>query len=355
MLSYLAIMNLQPIGTALASYGMSGKIFHAPFLERHEGFRLKLILERSKTLSKEKYPNAEIVNSFEEVLSDEEIDLVVVNTPTCLHFEMCKQALLAGKNVVVEKPFTSTVAEGEELIELAQKMKLILTVYHNKRLEGEVLTIKELIGKGKFGDLKTIKLALHRYRPEIGAKKWKEEQNPGAGLLYDIGSHMVDFALVMFGDPISIDADLQIQRKDGQVIDYFSINMFYKGFEVNLLSDMLTNEKKPSITVEGSKGSFVKYGHDPQQVNLAKGVIDWEGVGKDSPTNYGTFTSTELTAEDESVEVIKTKEGTYKDFYQNLFEVFNKESSLFVTPQQALKVVKVIEEVLIAAEQGKLE
>ncbi|MFT6716086.1 MAG: scyllo-inositol 2-dehydrogenase (NADP+) [Saprospiraceae bacterium] len=328
------------IVTALASYGMSGRVFHAPFLELHVGFELKLILERSKTLSRGRYPKATIVNDFQKILIDSEVELVIINTPTCLHFEMCKQALLAGKNVVVEKPFTSTVAQGEELIALAEKKDLLLTVYHNKRLEGDVLTVKELIDNKKFGDLKFVNLALHRYRPEIGVKRWKEEKNPGAGLLYDIGSHMIDFSLMMFGYPQKIRADLQIQREHGQVVDCFSIDLIYDRFQVNLFSDMLTKETKPSIVVEGSKGVFVKYGHDPQELNLSKEKIDWTHLGDDLLCNYGSFTSSDSGVS----ETIKTKTGTYMGFYQNLSKVFAGEASLLVSAEQALQVVKIIEE-----------
>jgi len=333
-------MKSKRIVTALASFGMSGRVFHAPFLERSEDYELKLILERSKALSSVKYPDTAIIRSFQEIVEDYEVTLVIVNTPTYLHYQMCKQALLAGKNVVVEKPFTSTVAEGEELISIAKDKGLILTVYHNKRLEGDMKTVKKLIENGSFGELKSFKLALHRFRPDLGPKKWKEEKNPGAGLLYDIGSHMIDIALQFFGKPESINADLQIQRSGGQVVDYFSIDMNYDGFIVNLFSDMLTEEILPSLVVEGSKGRFVKYGHDPQEVNLSKEVIGWNDLGLDNPANYGSLVSVGSGIS----EVIKTKNGSYVDFYCNLAKIIRGDANLLVTAEEGLEVVKVIEE-----------
>lgn len=332
-------MKNEAIVVGLASFGMSGSVFHAPFIEKNLNFRLKLILERDKNLSREDYPKAKIVSSFSEILKDKEVELVIVNTPTYLHYEMTKLALLAGKHVVVEKPFTTTSKEGEELIQISRSKNLLLSVYHNKRLEGDFKTIKSLLKENRLGTLINFQIALHRYKPEIGAKKWKENNFSGAGLLYDIGSHLIDQCLQLFGWPLDVNADLQIQRKDGKVIDYFCITLKYKGFNAIILSDMLTKEHKATYTIVGTKASFVKYGKDPQEMRLSKGKVDWDILGEDIEENHGTLTLIDT----RNSKIIKTQDGYYMEFYQNIFEALRKGAPLLVTPEQALDVIKVIE------------
>jgi len=338
-------MNNSILHVGLASFGMSGRIFHAPFIERNPKLNLKLILERTKSNSKKLYPNARIVRVFSEMLHDVEIDLIVINTPSYLHFEMAKQALAAGKHVVLEKPMTATSKEGAMLIKIAKERNLLLAVYHNKRLEGGFKTVKKLLEEGRLGEVTNCHISLHRFKPEIGPKVWKEGNFPGAGLLYDLGSHLLDQCLHLFGWPLKIDADLQIQRKNSQVIDYFSLLIHYKNFDVVLVSDMLTKEKKPSFYITGTKASFLKYGKDPQEERLSEEVIEWENIGADFEENYGLLTLNESGKS----EKVKTEQGSYEDFYTNVVDALQLGVPLDITPIQALDVIKVIEWVLETA------
>ncbi|EAR01980.1 Gfo/Idh/MocA family oxidoreductase [Maribacter sp. HTCC2170] len=332
-------MSNSKIKVGLVSYGMSGRIFHAPFIEQHPNFELRLILERTKSNSKEAYPNATIVRSFDALIKTDEVDLIVVNGPTYLHFEMAKAALEAGKHVVLEKPMTATVQEGEALIALAKKHNVQLAVYHNKRFEGGFKTIQKLLATDRIGTVQDCTLAIHRFRPEIGPKAWKEDPHPGAGILYDIGSHLIDQVLMLFGWPVDLKADLQIQRANGKVVDYFKITFLYADFKATIVSDMLTNTPKPSISLLGTKGSFVKYGYDPQESRLAKHPIVWEGIGEDLVENYGTLT----TIKTNTTEKITTENGDYGQFYQNVYEVLNGDAALIIPPVEALDVIKIIE------------
>ncbi len=331
-------MNDSQINVGLASFGMSGRIFHAPFIERNPNFNLKLILERTKTNSIKHYPNARVVREFDELINDEDVELIVVNTPNYLHFEMAKAALLAGKHVVVEKPITVTKKECEELIQIAKKKELVLAPYHNRRFDGGYKTVKKLISENRLGTLSNCRITMHRFRPEIGPKVWKEEEYPGAGLLYDLGSHLIDQCLDLFGWPLAVGADLQIQRKNSKVIDYFCITLQYENFNAEIVSDMLTKEGKPSYSFTGSRASFVKYGIDPQEERLGERVINWEKLGKDPEENYGT-----LTNNIGNTERIKTQDGDYGQFYQNVFETIRMNAPLLITPEQALNVIKLIE------------
>ena len=332
-------MSNSTIKVGLVSFGMSGRIFHAPIIERNPNFELKLILERTKSNSKATYPNATIVRSFEALINSKEVDLIVVNGPTYLHFEMAMAALEAGKHVVLEKPMTATVTEGEALLALAKKNGLHLAVYHNKRFDGGFKTIQKVLFSGRLGKVKECCIAVHRFRPEMGPKAWKENPYPGAGILYDIGSHLIDQVLVLFGWPLGIEADLQIQRAHGQVIDYFKITFVYADFKATIVSDMLTKERKPTFSLVGTKGRFVKFGHDPQESRLAQLPIPWEGLGADVAANYGVFTHLETN----TTEKITTENGDYGEFYANLYDVLQCDKKLIIPPEQALDVIKVIE------------
>lgn len=335
-------MSQKPITVGLSSFGLSGRVFHAPFLEKSDGFVLKSILERSKNNSEKLYPNATIVRSFDEIINDPEIELVIVNTPSYLHYDMTKQALLAGKHVVVEKPFTTTSAEAEELIKIAADANLTLAVYHNRRLDGGYKTLRYLLAYHDFGAIEEIQMNIPRYRPEIGPKEWKEGEYAGSGLLYDLGSHLIDQCLVMLGDPQSIEADLQIQRKDSKVIDYFKIDMIYKDFKVILSSDMFSKEPVPTYTIKGEHSSYIKFEMDPQEEQLGNDVIDWEQLGIDDPENYGVIID-HKTKEESSV---PTRRGTYSYFYDSVFDAIRDNEPLIVKPEEALQVIKTIEKVL---------
>ena len=326
------------IKTALCSYGMSGRVFHAPVIAACKNINLAVILERTKTESAERYPNAAIARSFEEIIHDSSINLVIVNTPNQLHYPMAKAALLSGKHVVIEKPISTTVQESEELVQLASQKGLHLFVFHNKRFEGDYLYIKALLEANTLGDLKHVELRFDRYRPEIGPKKWKEDKLPGAGLLFDLGPHLIDQALTIFGKPNHIKSDLRIEREHSQVTDAFDLDFEYETFTVRLGASMLVNTPVPKIKIEGSKGAFIKYGADPQESQLINGLTPL------SP-NYGIDNSqqAELTINNQTSKVILPK-GNYLDFYNNVAEVILNKKAPLVKLDEALEVMKIIEE-----------
>ena len=329
------------INTALTSFGMSGQVFHAPFLLHNPYFTITKILERTKNNSATKVPNSKIVRTYQEILKDSEIDLIVVNTPNYLHFEMAKQALEYGKHVVLEKPFTNTVKEGKELIELAKKKGLVLSVYHNRQFDSGHKTVKQIIDRKLLGDLKLFEVHFDRFRPEIGPKKWKEEENPGAGILFDLGSHMIYEALSLFGMPKSIYADLQIQRKDGVVNDYFDIKLRYNSLTAGLQSGMLMKEAGPKYVLHGDKGSYIKYGNDPQEEQLLNGIYPGsKNYGIEEKSNWGILNN------ENGRGVYQTLPGTYQDFYENIYHVIAKGKELLIKPEEALDVIYLIEKAI---------
>ena len=215
------------INVALASYGMSGKVFHAPLLSAHPHFRLYKVLERNRSESAEDYPEVLIAKQYEELLSDESVDVVVVNTPNPHHYDMATAALEAGKHVVVEKPFTNTTEEAKRLIALAEKERKLLTVFQNRRWDSDFRTIQSLLAADVLGDVVEYEAHYDRFRNYIEPDTWKEEDGPGAGILYNLGSHMIDQALVLFGMPQTLFAKLGIQRAGGQAPDAYHLVLDY--------------------------------------------------------------------------------------------------------------------------------
>lgn len=329
----------KPIVTALASYGMSGQVFHAPFIEAHPGFQLKHIVERTNSFSAERYPLSHIARSFEEVLNDDEVELVVVNTPNQLHAPMAQQALLAGKHVIVEKPFSITVEEGKEVMKLAAQQHRTLNVFHNKRFEGEFKTVRQLILDKALGKLSLFETHFDRYRPEIGPKKWKEEDVPGAGLLYDLGPHMIDQALVLFGWPKAITGDLQKQREGSQVIDYFHITLHYEQHDAIVTAGMFAQGPVMKYLIKGSEGVYTKYGADPQEALLKQGVLpttyDW---GKEASSQWGKITN-----QKGEETFVPTTAGSYMDYYESIYQTIRNNAAQAVHAEEALDTVLVIE------------
>ncbi|MDO3380651.1 Gfo/Idh/MocA family oxidoreductase [Gilvimarinus algae] len=323
---------------ALASYGMSGRIFHAPFIEQHPGLVLHSILERSQSLARERYPNAKIVRDFAALLEDPAIDVVVVNTPNTLHYPMARAALEAGKHVIVEKPFTVSVDEGKALIELAEQRQLMLSVYHNRRLQSGHLTVRQLLERGELGQLNTFATHIDRYRPEPGPKKWKEDPNPGAGLLYDLGSHLLDEAAMLFGLPLAVTADLRCEREHGQVCDYFQLRLDYPRHKCLLSASMLAREPGPAYLLHGDKASYLKAEGDIQESLLAAGAIpDTDHWCREQPHQWGLLHS------EQGRSAYPTVDGRYQDFYDNIYRHLSAGQPLKVLADQALVTIGLIE------------
>ena len=256
------------IKTALVSFGMSGKVFHAPFIASNPHFTLVGSWERSSKNIEAAYPGTKSYSSYEEILSDASIDLIVVNSPNDSHYTYTKQALLAGKHVVCEKAFTITAAEAQELDDIAKQKRLKLAVYHNRRYDADFLTIQQLIKEDAIGDFLDVQISFERYRTTLSPKKHKESVTPGAGLLYDLGPHLVDQAILLSGMPLAVFADIRITRKVGIVDDYFHLILYYPGHRITLTSGMVFMTQLAGYKIYGTKGCFIKNRSDVQEADL---------------------------------------------------------------------------------------
>lgn len=344
---------MDPIRTGLAAYGLSGKVFHAPFLIHNPVFELVAVVERTKNESANLQPAPQIVRSFDALLDDESIELIVVNSPSGLHYEMTKKALLAGKHVVVEKPFTDTSAQARELIELASEQQLLLSVYHNRRLESGFLTAQKLLQEKALGKITQFRTCVDRYRPQLGPKVWKETANPAAGLLYDFGSHMIDEALMLFGRPSRLYADIRCQRDGATASDYFVLRFDYDNplgeFCAEMRASMVAQAPTPHYMIHGDQGSYVKANSDVQEAMLQAGAQPFEpNWCAESQADWGQLYQGAKVVDYPSVN------GRYCDYYDNIAEVLLEGAKLLVHPEQAFEVIELLELCQQSAAQGRV-
>jgi len=333
---------MKKINVGIASFGMSGKVFHAPLLAANNGYNLVGIVERNRDHSKEKYPNAHIFRSFDELLAFPNIELVIVNTPNEFHYSMGKQALEAGKHVVMEKPFTNTSAEAEELIQIAKQQNRILSVFQNRRWDSDFLTVKKLVHDQLLGRLVNYEAYYDRYRKEVKSGTWKEEEKEGSGILYNLGSHLIDQALILFQNPTSISATLSKQRANSLVYDAYDVILFYPNKHVRLRSSYLVRELGPRYILHGTNGSFVKHGLDVQEEDLIQGKsinsLDW---GHELQKNWGILNTSLNDLHFRGT--ITSIAGNYSLFYDKLYKAICFGEEVPVKAEEAMNVIRVIE------------
>jgi scyllo-inositol 2-dehydrogenase (NADP+) len=345
-------IKMQKIKTALLSYGMSGKVFHAPFLSIHPGFELLGSWERSKKLIQEDYPNVRSYPTF-EVLLDDDIDLVIVNTPVETHFEYAKKVLLAGKHAIVEKAFTTTVAEAQELAALAKEKGLKLAVFQNRRWDSDFKTVKKVVSDKVLGEIVEAEFHFDRYNPNLSVKVHKETANSGAGILKDLGPHLIDQALSLFGLPQSVFADTRVTRADSLVDDYIDILLYYPDFRVRLKASFFVREAIPSYIIHGKKGSFLKVRGDVQEDDLKLGKKpNLDTWGKEAKSKEGIL-HTDIN-NDVLNENIPTLQGNYYDFFDAVYDSISNNAPEPVSAQDGVHVMQIIEAAIQSNEQKKV-
>ncbi len=334
------------IRVGLIGFGVGGQIFHAPVLTTVKGLELvKIRATKPEQISvaKAKYPQARIVSTSEEICSDENIDLVVITTPNTSHYALAMQALKAGKHVVVDKPFTITTVEADDLISFAAKRNQILSVYHSRRFDSDFYTIQKIINNGLLGDIVEFESRYDRFRNFLKPGAWREEDAPGTGILYDLGSHLIDQAQALFGLPEAVSADLRIQRKDGKAIDNFEVILHYPGIKASLKAGMLVRESLPRFILSGTNGSFVKYGMDVQEEALKAGFtpLTKDKWGVEPVDIWGTI-NTDV-KDQHFVGRIESEKGNYAAFYLNICNAISGKENIIVTPLEARNNVRIIE------------
>jgi len=331
------------VRVGLIGFGLAGQAFHAPVIRGVTGMELACILERRGTRAREKYPDVRVVRSLEELLADKEIQLCVIATPNDSHFELARACLLAGRDVVVDKPFAPTLAESEELVRLASDRGRLITVYQDRRWDGDFQTVKKIVESGRLGTVVEYECRFDRFRLEPKANAWRERSDqPGAGVLFDLGPHVIDQALVLFGEPQSITASAFCQRETSRVDDSFDVCLEYSGLRAMGRARIIAFAPGPHFLIHGTKGSFVKYGMDPQEALLRGDDFpqgtDWSANwGDEAESLWGT-----LSPVGEPSVKVRTERGDYRGFYANVRDAIEKKSALEVTPEQALRTMRAV-------------
>ncbi len=329
------------IKVGLVGYGMAAKVMHAPFLKTLPEYEVISVVERNREESKHLFPQAKIVRSIDELLQTD-IDLAIITTPNDTHFPYAQQALAAGKNVVLEKPFTNESEEALQLIEAAKRAKKILSVFQNRRYVADFITIREILDKKLLGDIHEFEGHYDRYRPQAKPNAWREEKKAGSGILYDLGAHLIDQALCLFGLPATITADIRNQRAHAQVDDYFDVCLDYGFTKVILKASMLVREPGPRYMIHGTKGSFIKNGEDPQEARLKSGELpvspDW-GI---EPEELSGLLHTEINGE-----TVRKKyashAGNFGGYYKNLYNTIVNGTELKEKPEHGYNTIRIIE------------
>ena len=324
------------LNVGLVGFGFAGKVFHAPVIRAVDGLLLTTIVQRHGPPDP-RYPDVEFVHSVDEMLK-RNIDLVVVATPNTSHHPIAKQALLAGRHVGVDKPFAPTLAEAHDLVETAQRQKRIVTVYQDRRYTGDFATVQQVVGEGTLGHVALFESHFDRFRPEQKPNAWREEPLPGSGVWFDIGPHLFDQALLLFGIPEAIGADIRIEREGGRIDDAFDVTLYYRHARAVLRASMLRPPVGPTWIVNGTKGSFVKSGMDPQEAALKEGRTpdepDWD---TDPPELYGKLITSNAT------QTVPTLRSSFARYYENARDAMLGRAELAVSPEWSLDVMRGLE------------
>lgn len=344
---------MAPISTALLSFGMSGRVFHAPFLHVHPGFDLSAVWERTTPRAAAIYPSIRSVRRLEEILEDPSIELVVVNTPTSTHFDYTRQVLLAGKHAIVEKAFTVSVNEARQLQQMAEERGLCLSVFQNRRYDSDYLTVKKMAESGMLGELLEAEFHFDRYKAALSPKLHKEMPLPGAGLLYDLGPHLIDQALFLFGFPDALFADIRTLRPGSVVDDCFELLLYYPRLRVRLKSGYHYREPIPAYTLFGTRGSFHKSRADVQERDLQAGISplapDWGIEPKDEEGWLHTETKEGVIQKKWS-----TEPGNYLHYYEAIHQSIRERAPIPVSADAGIQVMRIIEAALQSSSQQKV-
>lgn len=344
---------MESLRVGIIGYGLAGSVFHAPLIESVRGLKWVAVVTASRREEVVRaHPHVKVLSDVETLLSDPTVDLVVVATPNDSHFSLAERALLADKHVVVDKPFVIRSQEGEKLDKLARERGRVLSVFHNRRWDNDFLTLRACIESGRMGEVHTYHAQWNRYRPHV-RDRWRERDEAGAGTLYDLGSHLIDQALCLFGKPDTVTADVLAQRQGAKATDYFHLVLAYgEGRRVVLRGGSMVKEAGPRFEVHGEQGSFIKYGLDSQEEALKAGMRPGEtGWGEDDARRYATL-FLDVSGQTFS-ERVPTRPGSYECFYQGVRDAIYGTASIPVTAIEATDVIRVIELALESHAQGR--
>ena len=334
---------MKTINVALIGFGLSGRYLQAPFFEKSHAFHLKTVMTSQQDWQTV-YPQASRVSSLAAVLADAAIDLVSICSPNETHFDYTRQCLLAGKHVLVEKPFTATVTEAEELLALAKKQGRHLFAFQNRRFDSDFLTVQKLLASGRLGDLLRYEAHFNRFKPQMNPKKWKEIPAASNGILYDLGAHLIDQCIALFGAPQAVQGETYTQRAGSDIADAFDLWLDYGDMKAYLHASLMVREPAPRYVLHGTAASFVKHGIDQQEDQLKAGLLPgMPGFGEESAAFYGTlYTEAGDVSRQEKVE---SQPGNWQALFENLADVLLHGAEPVIRMEQVVQQLRVIGQV----------
>lgn len=340
-------INTGVIKTAIIGYGFSAKTFHIPFINALPEFDLTAISSSQADTVKQSWPNAAHYYTAQEMLQNSDAQLVIITAPNDVHFSLAKLALENNKHVILEKPFVTRIEDGQTLIALAKEKKLILSVYHNRRWDGDFLTVKKLIEVKKLGNIKHFESHFDRFRP-IVIQRWREQSQDGGGILFDLGPHLIDQTLQLFGLPEAVTAQCEIMREGSTNIDYFNLTLHYPDKLARLNASLFSAGPNLRFNIQGDKGNYTKLGLDPQEERLKAGIQpNTSNWGKESEEQYGHLYF------EESSQVAVTECGGYQYFYLQMANAINNGAKPPVSAEDALWNIRLIELAMESSRLGK--
>ena len=334
------------INAAVIGFGLAGQVFHCPFISAVDGLHLYAIIQRKGDEAAKAYPETRILRSFEDALADPMIDLIVIATPNKTHFELAKKSLEAGKHVVIDKPFAGSSLEAQTLISTSKKMGKLVAPFHNRRWDGDFLTVRKLLDSKQLGRISTFESHFDRFRPIQRENTWKESADPTNGLLFDLGPHLVDQALALFGAPKSITASVRSDRDATDIEDAFDITLDYGTHRAHLRSTMLAAAPSPRFHIHGTLGSYTKQGVDPQEPALLSGKRPVDNTWLSEPESmWGTLTIAPNPADPATLvtSLLPTERGDYRNYYANVRDAIHGTAKLIIQPEDALLTIRLLE------------
>lgn len=334
-----------PIKTGVLAYGMSGKLFHVPFIVTNSKFELTAVTERSKKEVHKKYPEVKSYDTVHELIADKDIELVIINTPNNTHFEFAKQAILAGKHVLLEKPMVPTKAEAVHLFELGKKHQKHVLVYQNRRWDNDFAMMKKVLDDGDIGNPIEAHFRFDRYRAEIGPKAFKEKPVPGSGIDYDLGSHLIDQVISLFGKPEKSIKLGSKNRKETEIEDYVCFVLSYSsGLQVYVTVSYMVADAETGYIIHGTKGSFKKERTDVQENQLLAGILPTDSAyGKEENPSPGQLTLINDQAE-KTTTLIQPKEGNYSALFDAVYNQIRNDKPFEVTKDEILSQLELLEQ-----------
>ncbi|MDR5868508.1 oxidoreductase [Halomonas koreensis] len=345
-------MKTQTLNVGLIGFGMAGRTFHAPLIQAAPGLELSAVVSSDAAKVHERYPEVSVVAKAAELFADRDIDLVVIATPNETHFPLAKAALAKGKHVVLDKPLAVSLAEARQLKSLADGAERLLSVFHNRRWDSDFLTLKALLDEQRLGRVVELESRFDRYRPVV-SDRWRDHHQPGSGIWYDLGPHLLDQARALFGMPRAIQLELSTLRDGAEIDDDFLAVLEYERLRVTLRASTLVAEPTPRLRVNGTRGSFVKYGLDPQEAWLKAGESPQPAWGVDA--SPGRLTLNEGEGDEVSLvhHEVEAVPGDYRAYYDGIARTLLRGTPPPVTAEEALEVMTLLEAGLDSYRQGR--